>query len=116
MNKKDPKKIIAGYWDLRSRSYSKGVTDSRDEERETWKRCLAPFITDIGLRKALDVGSGTGFLSSLLDDMGIDVTGLDISRGMLAQARDALLQERRDPDLFREMLKLCHFVHLALML
>ncbi|MDM7940541.1 MAG: class I SAM-dependent methyltransferase [Methanothrix sp.] len=98
---KDPKKIIAGYWDLRSKSYSKGVTDSRDEEKETWKRCLAPFITDIGLSKALDVGSGTGFLSSLLDDMGVDVTGLDISRGMLAQARDALLQERRDPDLFQ---------------
>jgi SAM-dependent methyltransferase len=97
----DPKKIIAGYWDLRSRSYSKGVTDSRDEEMEIWKRCLAPFITDIGLRKALDVGSGTGFLSSLLDDMGIDVICLDLSRGMLALAREALLQERRDLDLFQ---------------
>ncbi len=97
----DPKKIIAGYWDLRSRSYSKGVTDSRVEEKETWKRCLAPFITDIGLLKALDVGSGTGFLSSLLDDMGFDVTGLDLSRGMLVQAREVLLQKRQYPDLFQ---------------
>lgn len=97
----DPKKIIAGYWDLRSRSYSKGVTDFRDEENEIWKRCLAPFITDIRLRKALDVGSGTGFLSYLLDDMGVDVTCLDLSRGMLAQAREALLQKRRNADLFQ---------------
>lgn len=97
----DPKKIIAGYWDLRSRSYSKGVTNSRDEEKETWKRCLAPFITDIRQVKALDVGSGTGFLSSLLFEMGVDVTGLDISRGMLAQAREVLLQKGQHPCLFQ---------------
>lgn len=81
-----PKKIIAKYWDLRSKSYSGGVTPFIDTEIDTWKRCLAHHI-DEHIYKALDVGTGTGFLSNILTDMGLEVTGIDISRGMLYQAQ-----------------------------
>jgi ubiquinone/menaquinone biosynthesis C-methylase UbiE len=91
-----PKRAIAGYWDLRSESYARGVTGFKEEERLVWKRCLAPVVADAELRKALDVGAGTGFLSFILDDMGIDVTGLDLSRGMITRAREVSRRDRTD--------------------
>ncbi len=94
-----PKVVIEDYWDLRSKSYAQGVTRSRDEEREVWKRCLAPFVSDIHIQKALDVGAGTGFLSFVQYDMGIDVIGTDLSRGMLSQAREASIKMSADLDL-----------------
>ncbi|MDH7597938.1 MAG: class I SAM-dependent methyltransferase [Methanothrix sp.] len=83
-----PKEIIAKYWDLRSESYSGCATPLIDTEIKTWERCLACLI-DEDVQNALDVGVGAGFLSNLLTDMGIEVTGIDISRGMLYQARSA---------------------------
>jgi ubiquinone/menaquinone biosynthesis C-methylase UbiE len=94
-----PKEVIAEYWDLRSHSYAKGVTASGKEEREVWKRCLAPFTAKLHIRRALDVGAGAGFLSFVLNDMGIDVTGMDLSRGMLSQAKEASCYQRLDLDL-----------------
>jgi ubiquinone/menaquinone biosynthesis C-methylase UbiE len=94
-----PKEVIAEYWDLRSQSYSKGVTASRDEEKQIWKRCLTAHTCDLHIQKALDVGAGTGFLSFILYDMGIDVTGMDLSRGMLSQAKEASCHHKLDLDL-----------------
>lgn len=51
------------------------------------------------IKKALDVGTGTGFLSLILYDMGIDVTGMDLSRGMLSQAKDASFHQKVHLDL-----------------
>ncbi|HOK58926.1 MAG TPA: class I SAM-dependent methyltransferase [Methanothrix sp.] len=83
-----PKEIIAKYWDLRSESYSGCATPLIDTEIEMWRRCLAHLI-DEHVQNALDVGVGAGFLSNILTDMGIEVTGIDISRGMLYQAQSA---------------------------
>lgn len=94
-----PKEVIAEYWDLRSQSYARGVTSSRNEEREIWKRCLAPFTADLHIRKVLDVGAGTGFLSLILHDLGVDVVGVDLSRGMLFQAKEASCLQKFDLDL-----------------
>lgn len=83
------KEIIAEYWDKRSESYAKGSNSCEDEERGVWKTCLEPFTANLVLHKALDVGTGPGFLSFILRDMGLDVIGLDMSRGMLNQAKRA---------------------------
>lgn len=64
-----------------------------------WKRCLAPFTADLHVQRALDVGSGAGFLSFILHDMGVDVTGMDLSRGMLSQAKEASIHQKSDIDL-----------------
>lgn len=45
------------------------------------------------------MGAGAGFLSFLLEDMGVDVTGLDLSRGMLSQAKEASCRKKSDLDL-----------------
>ena len=44
--------------------------------------------------KLLDLASGTGVISHLMNDMGFVVTGLDWSEAMLAQAR-AKAKKRR---------------------
>jgi ubiquinone/menaquinone biosynthesis C-methylase UbiE len=93
------KKIISGYWDKRSESYSKSDSIFKNEEREIWKKCLMPHIVDLSIRKALDVGIGPGFLSFILNDIGIDVTGLDMSRCMLNQAKNAPSYQRRNLDI-----------------
>jgi ubiquinone/menaquinone biosynthesis C-methylase UbiE len=90
------KEVIAGYWDLRSRSYGRGIAASKDEGREIWKRCLAPFMADREVARVLDVGAGTGFLSLILDEIGLDVTGVDLSAGMLSFAKEASLHQKRD--------------------
>ncbi len=91
-----PKEVIAEYWDLRSRSYVRGITARGDEERKVWMRSLAANIADLHIRRALDVGTGAGFLSFVLDEMGLDVTGMDLSRGMLSQAKEASCHQRSD--------------------
>jgi ubiquinone/menaquinone biosynthesis C-methylase UbiE len=93
------KEIIAEYWDKRSESYAQSDSISKDEERGVWKKCLITTIADPSIRMALDVGIGPGFLSFILHDMGIDVTGLDISRCMLNQAKDAPCYQRFNLDL-----------------
>jgi len=37
--------------------------------------------------RVLDIGTGTGTLAGAFTDLGADVTGIDVSRGMLRQAR-----------------------------
>lgn len=91
-----PKEVIAEYWDLRSESYVRGVTARGDEERQVWMRSLAAIIADLHIRRALDVGTGTGFLSFVLNEMGLDVTGMDLSRGMLSQAKEASNHQKLD--------------------
>jgi ubiquinone/menaquinone biosynthesis C-methylase UbiE len=88
------KEIIAEYWDKRSESYAGSTDGHKDEELEVWKRCLETFTADLSLHKALDVGTGPGFLSVVLNDMGMDVTGLDMSRCMLNQAKKASCNQR----------------------
>jgi len=93
------KEIIAEYWDKRSESYANGTNSCKDEERQVWKRCLEPSTADLVFRKALDVGTGPGFLSVVLKDMGMDVIGLDMSRCMLSQAKKASCNQRSNLDL-----------------
>ena len=45
------------------------------------------------------MGSGAGFLSFILYDMGADVTGIDLSRGMLSLAKEASDHQKFDLDL-----------------
>lgn len=90
------KEAIAGYWDLRSGSYGHSTVPRKDEEKAIWKRCLAPLMGEREISRVLDVGAGTGFLSLILNEMGLDVTGLDLSMGMLSQAKESCLQQKRD--------------------
>lgn len=55
------------------------------EVRSRWSRLLGRLVPQSGT--ALDVGCGTGTLSLLLSECGLQVTGIDSSTRMLAFAR-----------------------------
>ncbi|MET0742322.1 MAG: methyltransferase domain-containing protein [Microvirga sp.] len=80
---------IREYWSLRSATFdlSPGHEIFTDDEREAWQELLRRHLGDGGGRSALDLASGTGVVSLLLNDLGFQVTGLDFSDEMLARAR-----------------------------
>ena len=54
------------------------------------KRAVLSLLEPVAGTKALDIGCGTGNYSFLLAELGLKVTGLDISPAMLAMAREKL--------------------------
>jgi ubiquinone/menaquinone biosynthesis C-methylase UbiE len=80
---------IRDYWSLRAATFDEQVGHEifSDAERQAWH---ALFLRHLGAgegRRALDLASGTGVISHLLDGIGFDVTGLDWSDEMLKRAR-----------------------------
>jgi ubiquinone/menaquinone biosynthesis C-methylase UbiE len=71
-------------------------------ERRTIRRVLAPFCQFPDYTRVLDVPCGTGRITALLLDMGLPVTGGDISPAMLDVARHRCAKFGRWLDL-REM-------------
>lgn len=58
-----------------------------DSERNLWKQYISSVLPSGSLR-VLDVGCGTGQISALMSEMGHQVTGLDLSPGMMEKAME----------------------------
>lgn len=84
----DVKDTISKYWDWRSQTYINGICGFDDVEKAVWKGELQAVLNGNGGLKALDVGTGPGFLALILAEMGHKVTGVDISAGMIDRAKD----------------------------
>lgn len=82
----EDKQIIRNFWNYRSQTFDKspGHYTASKEEEEAWKLLLRLKLGDA--KKILDIGSGTGFLSLILADMGYEVIGIDLSEKMIARA------------------------------
>lgn len=83
----DCKKVIANYWNIRSSTYTNGVNGFDEEERCVWKQTFENSLPPNERLKILDVGTGVGFLALLFAEMGHEVTGIDLSAGMLEKAK-----------------------------
>jgi SAM-dependent methyltransferase len=59
---------------------------SDEQQHQAWLEALTPLLPQPPA-DVLDVGTGTGFLAFLLADLGHRVTGIDLSEGMLNDAR-----------------------------
>ena len=82
------KNRIERYWNWRSASYELDRAKSIDTAKE-WKAAINDLVSHMrepGLR-ALDVGTGPGQLAFYLAQAGFAVTGIDLSPGMIEQAR-----------------------------
>lgn len=84
----DVKKEIAVCWDGCAAEYDDlyGHGLKSAAEAAAWKEFLRTAIGTTPQR-ILDVGTGTGFLALLLAELGHEVTGIDLSDGMMEQGR-----------------------------
>jgi ubiquinone/menaquinone biosynthesis C-methylase UbiE len=80
---------IREYWSERAATFDSQVGHEifSEAERHAWHELLRRHLGDGAGRRALDLASGTGVISHLLDDLGFEVTGLDWADPMLDRAR-----------------------------
>lgn len=80
---------IKAYWSARAATFDEqpGHEIFSEEERQAWRRLFMRHLGTGDGRKALDLASGTGVVSHLLDGLGFTVTGMDWADPMLALAR-----------------------------
>nr|BAT29771.1 type 11 methyltransferase [Aureimonas sp. AU12] len=80
---------IREFWSERAERFDEfpGHEISGERERSAWHALIQRHLGPGAGRSALDLASGTGVVSHLLDDLGYRVTGLDWSEPMLERAR-----------------------------
>ncbi|WP_320197639.1 class I SAM-dependent methyltransferase [Agrobacterium sp. rho-13.3] len=80
---------IKAYWSARATTFdlSPGHEIFSEEERAAWHRLVIKHLGKGDGKSALDLASGTGVISHLMDDLGYRVTGLDWAEPMLERAK-----------------------------
>lgn len=88
------KKKIETYWNWRSTSYELDQAKSVKTVKD-WEATINALVAHVKGEnlKALDVGTGPGQLAFYLAGAGFQVTGIDISPGMIARARQKAKEE-----------------------
>ena len=89
---------IKAYWSQRAATFdlSPGHEIFSEEERAAWHRLILRHLGEGAGRSALDLASGTGVVSHLLDDLGFRVAGIDWAEPMLERARQKAKSRGRD--------------------
>lgn len=84
------KKQIKEFWEQSAAFYDMQLNHkiSSQKEKLLWLQVLKKYCPSSQEIKVLDIGCGTGFLSLLLGEMGIQTTGLDLSSAMLEKAKE----------------------------
>lgn len=88
------KRRIERYWNWRSASYELDQAKSIETVKD-WESTIKALVAHVEGKdlRALDVGTGPGQLAFYLAKAGFKVTGLDISPGMIEQARQTAIRE-----------------------
>lgn len=91
------------YWNKRSKSYSEQNKEELNTElRQVWKGLFLKEISnhfhtsDFSALQAVDMGTGPGFFSILLEELGCRVTGVDASVEMLSEAQNNAKEQGRE--------------------
>ena len=84
------KDSIRKYWNSRAGDYSKetGHGFNSAEEYGLWSEVVCRNLPSTCGKKALDLGTGPGYMAMLLCKLGYQATGLDMSEAMLELARE----------------------------
>lgn len=82
------------YWTWRAEGYSElNRNELATTQREVWRRVLVSHIAarfpgrEPETLRVLEIGTGPGFFAILLTEAGYDVTAIDLTPSMLAEAR-----------------------------
>lgn len=79
---------INSYWSKRADEFGDArYTDMQSAKRENWTKLIVAHLPEKRPLRALDLGTGAGFYSFILSDLGCTVTGIDYSEEMLKNAR-----------------------------
>ncbi|PKW15812.1 class I SAM-dependent methyltransferase [Saccharopolyspora spinosa] len=83
---------VRANWNRRAPAYDRFYRDYTQDKRDAWRAAYEKILGELFARrdeplKVLDVGTGTGFLSTLLAELGHHVTAIDPSNAMLDYAR-----------------------------
>lgn len=79
---------IRRYWNTRAEGYTLSNREELDgDSRKYWEEKLRQILDGRDYRSVLDIGCGPGFFSILLAQMGYEVTAVDYTENMLAEAR-----------------------------
>lgn len=89
---------IRDFWSERAATFDQSVGHEifSEAERRGWHGLIRKHLGEGKGRAALDLASGTGVISHLMNDMGFKVTGVDWSEAMLEQARAKAKQRGTD--------------------
>jgi ubiquinone/menaquinone biosynthesis C-methylase UbiE len=79
---------INQFWNAASDEYDKRASHTFQStlQEEAWKKALSSFLPAAPC-DVLDVGTGTGVMAVAIAELGYRVVGIDLSEGMLEQAR-----------------------------
>lgn len=78
---------IRNYWNTRAEGYTLSNREELEgESRSYWEEQLHRALDGRKYHKVLDIGCGPGFFSILLAQMGYEVTAVDYTENMLAEA------------------------------
>lgn len=98
------------YWTKRAATYSQDVRDGElnGTVRNTWLKVITEQVSQylpgraLNTLKVLDIGTGPGFFAIILTAVGCNVTAIDLTPQMLAEAKENA-GELADKINFREM-------------
>ena len=94
-HRNDAKRFIEDYWTRRSPEFKKLRREElRSEKNELWRQEICSHFPPGKALKILDIGCGSGFYAILLGKQGYDVTGIDLTESMIADAK-ALAEEEK---------------------
>ena len=86
---KDAKNYIENYWSKRADSFAElRRQELHSEKYQLWQQELTSKLPTAKKLRILDVGCGAGFFSILLAHSGHQLTGIDLTPAMIAQARE----------------------------
>ena len=84
----DMQERINTYWSKRADEFGDArYTDMLGVKRKLWSDLIRAHLPEKEHLKVLDLGTGAGFFAFLLHDLGAQVTAIDYSEDMLANAR-----------------------------
>lgn len=95
---KEIKEWIRSCWDNNPELYDSAPGFGTAREMEAWTSFFSRELGD-EKQRILDIGTGTGFLSLMLAELGHDVVGIDLTEGMLSVAKKSAKERGLNLDL-----------------
>ncbi len=95
----DAEEITIDYWTRSAKGYKKHIQESfHNEEEDRWREFILSHAPRKEHLKVLDIGTGPGFFTIILNRAGHDCTGIDATEAMLEAARDNARQQKVEAD------------------